>query len=88
MERWAPRPSSLKQGRAETPGTPHRTGFVVRADAEQRGLSFGEFAHLTHFVHLVHYAAFRFFFLPLSFAFVLVPLLLLARLLFLTFAKS
>ena len=65
------------------------TGFVVvGTNAEQRGLGFGELAHLTHFVHLVHYATFRLFFLPLSFALVLVPLFLLARLFFLTFGKS
>src|SRR5450759_2234315 len=65
-----------------------RTGFVVAADAEQRGLLGGVLAHLTHFFRLVHHATFRFFLLPLSLALVLVPLFLLARLFFLTLGKS
>jgi len=64
------------------------TGFVVAADAEERGLLGGVLAHLTQFFRFVHYNASRLILLALGFALVLVPLFLLARLFFLTLGKG
>jgi hypothetical protein len=62
--------------------------FVIASDAEQRGLLRGVLPHLTQFLGFVHHNASRLILLLLGFALVLIPLFLLARLLFLTLAKS
>src|ERR1039458_6996616 len=69
-------------------GQLNRASFVVAANAEQRSLGFGEFAHFTQFILFVEHAASRLFIFSLSLALVLVALFLLTCLLFLTLGKS
>jgi len=62
--------------------------IVLNPDAEQCGLFCGVFTHLPQLFGLIQHHAARFLVFPLGLALVLVPLFLLARLLFLTFGKG
>jgi len=63
----------------------HGPRFILDAYAEQRGLRLGV---LAQFLHLVHHSAFRLVLFALDPALRLVPLFLLACLLFLAFSKG